>query len=86
MRDDDFVFGSRSDHARVIFLLAEALEGVSAQILSFKISWQAQYLLALLIGNDASYVMRINDAIHFAGQAQYLVKLEGDLACSAHWK
>ena len=43
-------------------------------------------LLAPLIGNDASYVMRINDAIHFAWQAHYLVKLEGDLACSAHWK
>ena len=31
------------------------------------------------IVNDVSYVMRINDAIHFAWQAQYLVKLEGDL-------
>ena len=58
VRDDDFVFGSCSDHARIIFLLAEALQGVSAQILSFKISWQAQYL----------------------------VRLEGDFACSAYWK
>ena len=35
----------RSD--RVVFLLAEALQGVSAEILSFKISWQAQYLVRL---------------------------------------
>ena len=35
-----------------------SIQGVSAEILSFKISWQAQYL----------------------------VRLEGDLTCSAHWK
>ena len=58
VRDDDFVFGLSSDHARIAFLLAEALQGVSAQILRFKISWQAQYL----------------------------VRLEGDFACSANWK
>ena len=45
-------------YPRIVFLLAEALQGVSAQILSFKISWQAQYL----------------------------VQLEGDVTCSAHWK
>ena len=45
-------------YPRIVFLLAEALQGVSAQILSFKISWQAQYL----------------------------VRLEGDFTCSAHWK
>ena len=38
-------------------------------------------LLAPRIGNDVSYVMRINDAIHFAWQGQYLVKLEGDSCC-----
>ena len=61
VRDDDFVFGLSSDilgYPRIVFLLAEALQGVSAQILSFKISWQAQYL----------------------------VRLEGDFTCSAHWK
>ena len=47
-----------SDYPRIVFLLAEALQGVSAEILSFKISWQAQYL----------------------------VRLEGDFACSMHWK
>ena len=39
-------------------------------------------LLAPPIGNDVSYVMRINGAIHVAWQAQYLVKLEGDFTCS----
>ena len=38
-------------------------------------------LLAPLIGNDDSYVMRIIDAIFFAWQ---LVKLEGDSCCSAY--
>ena len=41
------IFGTWSDHGRIVFLLAEALQGVSAQILSFKISWQAQYLVRL---------------------------------------
>ena len=35
--------------------------------------------VALRIVNDVSYVMRINHEIHFAWQAQYLVRLEGDL-------
>ena len=35
------------------------------------------------IGNDVSYVMRINHEIHFAWQAQYL---EGDACCSAYCK
>ena len=43
-------------------------------------------LLAPRIGNDVSYVMRINDAIHVARQAQYSVKLEGDFTCSARGK
>jgi len=43
-------------------------------------------LAALRIGNDVSYVTRITDDSHFAWQAQYLVKLEGDSCCSAHWK
>ena len=65
VRDDDFIvgypriiFGLSSDYGRIVFLLAEALQGFSAQILTFKISWQAQYL----------------------------VRLEGDLTGSAHWK
>ena len=54
VRDDDFIVGLSSDYRRIIvgyprivFLLAEALHGVSDEILSFKISWQAQYLVRL---------------------------------------
>ena len=43
-------------------------------------------LLAPRIGNDVSYVIGINDAIHFACQAQYLVSFKGDFTCSAHCK
>ena len=49
------ILGLCSNYPRIVFLLAEALQGVSAH---FKISWQAQYL----------------------------VRLEGDFTCSAHWK
>ena len=50
--------GSWSDYPRIVFILAEAIQRVSAAILNLKISWQAQYLL----------------------------RLEVDIACSAHWK
>ena len=40
-------------------------------------------LLAPRIGNDVSYVTRINHEIHFAWQAQYLVKLECDFSWQA---
>ena len=43
-------------------------------------------MLAPRIVNDASYETRINHEIHFAWQAQYLVKLESDFCCSAHCK
>ena len=45
-------------------------------------------LLAPRIGNEVevSYVTQIIDDIHFAWQAQYLVRLQGAFACSAHWK
>ena len=36
--------------------------------------------------NDVSYVTRINHEIHFAWQAQYLVRLEVDFVSSAHSK
>ena len=45
VRDDDFIFGSCSDHGRIVFLLAEAIQGFSAEILNLQISWQAQYLV-----------------------------------------
>ena len=39
------MLGSCSDHARIVFILAEAIHGVSAEVLNLQISWQAQYLL-----------------------------------------
>ena len=47
----------------------------------WRVSW-----LAPRIGNELSYVTQIIDDIHFAWQAQYLVRLEGDFTCSTHWK
>ena len=61
MRDeicDRMVLGWSSDGRRIVFLLAEAIHGVSTEILNLQISWQAQYL----------------------------VRLEADCACSAHCK
>ena len=43
-------------------------------------------MLAARIVNDASCVTRINHGMHFAWQAQYLVRFEVDFACSAHSK
>ena len=40
-------------------------------------------LLAPRILNDVSYVTRINHEMHFAWQAQYLVKLERDFSWQA---
>ena len=54
----DFLIGLSSDCRRIVFLLAEAIHGVSAEVLNLQISWQAQYL----------------------------VRLEADCACSAHCK
>ena len=42
--------------------------------------------VALRIVNDVSNVMRINHEIHFAWQAQYLVRMEDDACCSAPCK
>ena len=38
------------------------------------------------IVNNASYVTRISHDSHFAWQAQYSVKLEDAICCSAHCK
>ena len=38
------------------------------------------------IVNNVSYVTRIDDASHFAWQAQHLVRLEDEICCSAHCK
>ena len=43
-------------------------------------------LLGPRILNDVLYVIRINHGIHFAWQAQYLLRLEVDFACPAQWQ
>ena len=43
-------------------------------------------LVAPRIGNDVSYVTDINHESYFTWQAQHLVRLEGDVCCSAHCK
>ena len=44
---DRIIVGLSSDCRRIVFLLAEAIHGVSAEVLHVQISWQAQYLLRL---------------------------------------
>ena len=60
VRDDDFMVGSCSEHARIMVgICSNRLSiGGTAEILNLQISWQAQYL----------------------------VRLEADCACSAHCK
>ena len=43
-------------------------------------------LLPPRIGNQVAYVTQIIDDLHFARQAQYLVRLQGACPCSPHWK
>ena len=38
------------------------------------------------IVNDVSYVRAKRQSSHFAWQAQYLVRLDGDTCCCAHCK
>ena len=97
VRDDDFMLGSCSDHARIIL---ESSLYWRKQFREFPMqSWTWRFrgrrsiwwgyrvtLLAPRIVNDVSYVTRINHEINVAWQVQYLVTLEGDCGCSAHSK
>ena len=50
VRDDDFFVGLSSDIVGLSsnrLSIGGSIQGVSAEILSFKISWQAQYLVRL---------------------------------------
>ena len=40
---DRIVVGLSSDCRRIVFLLAEAIHGVSAEVLNLQISWQALF-------------------------------------------
>ena len=85
---------SCSDHGRIGRALELTLQLFSANfslILECNFAWQAQYLVRVMpvaprIVNDISYATTINDAHHFSGQGQHLVRLESDACCSAHCK
>ena len=82
-----------SDYRRIVFLLAEAFREYPLKSWASRFrgrrsiwwGWRVTWL-APCIGNDVSYVMQITDDIDFVWQGQYLVRLEGDLTGSAHWK
>ena len=93
VRDDDFIVGLSSDIVESSFYWRKHFREFPLK------SWASRFrgrrsiwwgwrvtLLAPRIGNDVSYVTQIIDDIHFAWQAQYLVRLEGDFTCSTHWK
>ena len=80
------IVGLSSDYRRIVFLLAEAIQGVlRCKCWPSRISWQAQYLVRLegdfdlLRALEMTFHMcrRSLDDIHFAWQAQHLVRLEG---------
>ena len=80
------MLGSCSDGRRIVFILAEAIQGFSAEVLNSEFrgrrsiwcSWRVT-LVAPRIVNNVSYVTLLNHEIHFSWQVQYLVKLEDDL-------
>ena len=87
--------GSWPDRVRIGRALELTLPLFSANfslILECNFAWQAQFggwrVMPGVprIVNDVSYVTDITHESHFAWQAQYLVRLEGDACCSAHCK
>ena len=77
-------------YPRIVFLLAEAfreypLKSWASRFRGRRSIWWGWRVTSLAprIGNDVSYVTRITDDIHFAWQAQYLVRLAGDFSWQA---
>ena len=78
------MFGMSQDYPpRIVFILADVMQGRRSTCWVWRVTLT---LLALRIVNDVAYAMRINHEIHFAWQAQYLLNLKGDFACSAQCK
>ena len=82
------IFGSCSDHGRIVFILAEAIQGFSADILNSEFRgrrsiWRSWRMtpVALRIVNDV-HIWCGSIMIHFAWQAQNLVMLE----CYFSWQ
>ena len=97
VRDDDFMDGLSSDYRRNVvessFYWRKQFTGFPLKCWTYRFrarrsiwwGWKLT-VLAPRIVNDVSYVTRINHEIHFAWQAQYLVKLWCAVCCSAHCK
>ena len=92
VRDDDFI---SSDYPRIILGMSSnrlSIGGSNSESVQCNLELKDFVAgavfgeLAPRIGNDVSYVTRINHEIHFAWQAQYLVNLSFDVCCSAHCK
>ena len=97
VRDDDFILGLSSDYPRN---LLESSFYWRKHFTEFPLkSWTYRFrgrrsiwwgwrltVLAPRIVNDVSYATRINHEIHFAWQAQYLVKLECHLNLQISWQ
>ena len=84
------ILGLSSDYPRIVFLLAEAfreypLKSSASRFRDRRSIWWGWRVTSLAprIGNEVSYVTQIIDDIHFAWQAQYLVRLEGDFSWQA---
>ena len=78
VRDDDFMVGSCSDYPRIVFLLAEAIQGCSVDILNSEFHGRRSIWwcwmdtsVAPRIVNDVSYVRSCYHESDFAWQAQY---------------
>ena len=91
------IVGLSSDYLRIMvessFYWRKQFKGFSADILNSEFHgrrsiWWSWIVIPVAprIVNDVSCETRINHEIHFAWQAQYLVKLDCDSCCSAHCK
>ena len=91
---------SWSDHARIMLGSAPhwkwrficfwrfSLKSCSVIVRARRSIWWGWIVIPVAprIGNEVSYVTTIKHASHFVWQAQYLVRLDRDTCCSAHWK
>ena len=81
MRDDEFMVGAWLDRGRIVFLLAEALDGCFDQILNLQFRTRCNILVML---EGGSFRPRIvldvscanQSSLSFSWQVQSLVKLQ----------
>ena len=73
VRDDDFIFGLSADHARIVFILADAIQGFSADILNSEFRGRRSICWCWTVTSVALFCALER---HFSWEAQYLVKLD----------